>query len=275
MPEKKISKANIRPSSLINVIDDLGTTLHFLRTPQKIVSLVPSLTETLVAAGLRSSLAGITKFCVHPKDLIQEIEVIGGTKNPRIDAILRIKPDLVFANKEENRLEDIAELKKHTQVYVTDISNHQDVVSFIHRLYVIFNTSECKNLLNQIKNLPDYAYRQKISTCYLIWKNPWMTVGKDTFIHHMMGKYGFKNVFEAEVRYPEVTLESIQILRPKVIMLSSEPYPFKEKDKQALLQFFPETKIILVDGEMFSWYGSRLLEADAYINDVYFNHLTE
>jgi ABC-type Fe3+-hydroxamate transport system substrate-binding protein len=275
LPEKKISKANIKPRCLIKVTDDLGTTLIFPRSPQKIVSLVPSLTETLVAAGLKSSLAGITKFCVHPKELLKGIEVIGGTKNPRINAIIRLKPDLIFANKEENRLEDITELKQHTQVYVTDISSHQDVVSFIHTLYLIFNTSECKHLMNQIKNLPDYTKRKKISTCYLIWKNPWMTVGKDTFIHHMMEKYGFKNVYETEVRYPEITLESIQVLKPKIIMLSSEPYPFKEKDKAALHKLLPETSIILVDGEMFSWYGSRLLEADEYINDVYHNHLSQ
>lgn len=272
MPEKKISKANIKPRDLIKVTDDLGTTLIFPRSPDKIVSLVPSLTETLVAAGLKSSLAGITKFCVHPKELLKEIDVIGGTKNPRIDAIISIKPDVVFANKEENRLEDITELKQHTQVYVTDISSHQDVVSFVYNLYMIFNTSECKHLMNQIKNLPDYTNRKKISTCYLIWKNPWMTVGKDTFVHHMMEKYGFKNVYETEVRYPEISLESIQVLKPKIIMLSSEPYPFKEKDKQELLLYFPDTTIIQVDGEMFSWYGSRLLEADQYINEVYFNH---
>lgn len=260
---------------MIKVTDDLGTTLYFPLTPKKIVSLVPSLTETLVAAGLRSSLAGITKFCVHPKGLRQEIEVIGGTKNPRIDAIISIKPDVVFANKEENRLEDIAELKKHTQVYVTDISGHQDVVSFIHTLYLIFHSSECKHLMNQIKNLSNYTNRKKISTCYLIWKNPWMTIGKDTFIHHMMEKYGFKNVYETEVRYPEISLESIQVLKPQIIMLSSEPYPFKEKDKLELLHYFPDTTIIRVDGEMFSWYGSRLLEADEYINDVYLNHLAQ
>jgi len=254
---------------LIQLKDDLGTPILFTCEPKKIISLVPSLTETLVEAGLKTTLVGITKFCVHPKGLLKEIEVIGGTKNPRIRNILATKPDLIFANKEENRLEDINELKKYTQVYVTDIKNNQGILNFLHMLNLLFKTEACERLFYKLQKIPLYTEREKIPTCYLIWKDPWMTVGQDTFIHYMMEKYGFQNIYSATERYPVVSLENIKVRQPKIVMLSSEPYPFKEKEKTELLKLLPDTNIILVDGEMFSWYGSRLLEADLYINDLY------
>ena len=260
---------------MIKLRDDLGAPILLSSKPQRIVSLVPSLTETLVDAGLKNQLTGITKFCVHPKGLRKEIKVIGGTKNPRIKDILNLKPDLVFANKEENREEDINELKKFTQVYVTDIKNNQDILDFLRMLNVVFKTDRCFGLLQKIQNLPIYPERKKIPTCYLIWKDPWMTIGKDTFIHSMMEKYGFQNICSDSVRYPIISFEQKKAHQTKIVMMSSEPYPFKEKDKEELLKLLPGTIIILVDGEMFSWYGSRLLLADTYLNNLYFNLLKE
>lgn len=260
---------------MIKLRDNLGAPILLSSKPQRIVSLVPSLTETLVDAGLKNQLTGITKFCVHPKGLRQEIKVIGGTKNPRIKDILNLKPDLVFANKEENREEDINELKKFTQVYVTDIKNNQDILDFLRMLNVVFKTDACFELLQKIQNLPIYPERKKIPTCYLIWKDPWMTIGKDTFIHSMMEKYGFQNICSDSVRYPIISFEQIKAHQTKIVMMSSEPYPFKEKDKEELHKLLPRTIIILVDGEMFSWYGSRLLLADTYLNNLYFNLLKE
>lgn len=260
---------------MIKLRDDLGAPILLSSKPQRIVSLVPSLTETLIDTGLKNQLTGITKFCVHPKGLRQEIKVIGGTKNPRIKDILNLKPDLVFANKEENGEEDINELKKFTQVYVTDIKNNQDILDFLRMLNVVFKTDACFELLQKIQNLPIYPERKKIPTCYLIWKDPWMTIGKDTFIHSMMEKYGFQNICSDSVRYPIISFEQIKAHQTKIVMMSSEPYPFKEKDKEELLKLLPGTIIILVDGEMFSWYGSRLLLADTYLNNLYFNLLKE
>lgn len=260
---------------MIKLRDDLGAPILLSSKPQRIVSLVPSLTETLVDAGLKNQLTGITKFCVHPKGLRQEIKVIGGTKNPRIKDILNLKPDLVFANKEENGEEDINELKKFTQVYVTDIKNNQDILDFLRMLNVVFKTDACFELLQKIQNLPIYPERKKIPSCYIIWKDPWMTIGKDTFIHSMMEKYGFQNICSDSDRYPIISFEQIKAHQTKIVMMSSEPYPFKEKDKEELHKLLPRTIIILVDGEMFSWYGSRLLLADTYLNNLYFNLLKE
>lgn len=260
---------------MIKLRDDLGAPILLSSKPQRIVSLVPSLTETLVDAGLKNQLRGITKFCVHPKGLRKEIKVIGGTKNPRIKDILNLKPDLVFANKEENREEDINELKKFTQVYVTDIKNIHDISDLLRMLNVVFKTDACFELLQKIQNLPIYPERKKIPTCYLIWKDPWMTIGKDTFIHSMMEKYGFQNICSNSDRYPIISFEQIKAHQTKIVMMSSEPYPFKEKDKEEFLKLLPGSIIILVDGEMFSWYGSRLLLADTYLNNLYFNLLKE
>lgn len=260
---------------MIKLKDDLGAPILLTSKPQRIISLVPSLTETLVDAGLKNQLTGITKFCVHPNGLPKEIKIIGGTKNPRINDILNLKPDLVFANKEENRAEDINELKKFTQVYVTDIKNNQDILDFFHMLNVVFNTDACFELLQKLQNIPIYPQRKKIPTCYLIWKDPWMTIGKDTFIHSMMEKYGFQNICSDSDRYPIISFKQIKAHQTKIVMMSSEPYPFKEKEKEELLKLLPGMSVIMVDGEMFSWYGSRLLLADTYLNNLYFNLLKE
>ena len=236
MPAKKNLGAITKPRYLIKITDDLGSMLSFESSPRKIVSLVPSITETLVHIGLENSLIGITKFCIHPKHLRNDKVVTGGTKNPRIAEIIHLKPDLVFANKEENRPEDIIHLKLHMQVFVTDIATIEDVVSFLNKLQLIFTTAVCAPLIQTLSNLPVASNRESITCCYLIWKNPWMTVGNDTFIHHMMEIFGFKNVFDEKNRYPVTTLKDIQILQPEVIMLSSEPYPFnKSEDRKSVV----------------------------------------
>jgi ABC-type Fe3+-hydroxamate transport system substrate-binding protein len=129
---------------------------------------------------------------------------------------------------------------------------------------------QAQKIVDQIK----YGFSQQqttnyqLQTCYLIWKDPFMTVGGDTFINDMMNHAGFKNVFEKQNRYPEITIEQLQTVNSQLLLLSSEPFPFKQKHIYELQPLLPNAKIILVDGEMFSWYGSRLVKAPAYFQQL-------
>jgi ABC-type Fe3+-hydroxamate transport system substrate-binding protein len=258
---------------VITLIDQTGQKLIFDREIHRIVSLVPSLTETLADIGMTNRISGITKFCVHPSGLKKLVKVIGGTKNPRIKEILSLNPDLVIANKEENRLEDIQQLKLHTQVYVTDIRNFSDVIDFINDMSVIISTNYAHKLVENIQKINTPDTQTIISVCYLIWKEPFMSVGHDTFIHFMLERYRFRNILSHQSRYPETNIEEIKRLQPQVILLSSEPYPFKETHQRELQALIPNSRVILVDGEMFSWYGSRIILADDYIKKLH--HMLE
>ncbi len=235
----------------------------------KIISLVPSITETLFDFGLgNSEIIGRTKFCIHPENLVKNTAIIGGTKNLHLDKIRKLNPDLIIANKEENVKEQIEELMKDFRVWITDIETLQDNENFLSELGTLLNkekTAEDFNrkisdIFNFIKNI-----RRK-KTCYLIWKNPYMTIGSDTFIHSVLEKLGFENVFKNEKRYPEISVEKMRAA--DCIFLSSEPFPFRQKHIDELQKELPEPKIILVDGEAFSWYGTHLAKCAKYFENL-------
>ncbi len=235
-----------------------------------IVSLVPSLTELLFSFGLGHFIKGRTKFCIHPVIEVMDVPVIGGTKNPNIDKIKKLKPDIVIANKEENRKEDIEELEKFTKVVVTEIKTVEEAISWIEELGKILNTEDkAEHILQNIKwklEEKQENYPPK-KTAYLIWREPWMSIGNDTYIHDVMAKYGLVNIFSGEERYPEFDLDELADKEPELILLSSEPFPFKQEHIQEIKRFCPDTEIQLVDGEWFSWYGSRMVEAFSKLND--------
>ena len=246
--------------------DQLGRELHFENIPQRIVCLVPSLTELLVDLGLRSKLVGVTKFCVHPKDIKKSVEIIGGTKNVKFDKINVLQPDFILANKEENTLEDIDLLSNDLKVYVSDINNLKDLKGLITDISLLFGVEEKGRQLiediesqfldfqNFIKNKP------KLKVAYFIWRNPWMVVGSSTFINYMLELNNFENVYAHLQRYPEVDIKALK--RVDYVLLSSEPFPFKNDHKTELP--VEDHKIEIVDGEYFSWYGSRLVKAFSY-----------
>jgi ABC-type Fe3+-hydroxamate transport system substrate-binding protein len=245
----------------------------------RIVSTVPSQTELLYDLGLRDEVVGITKFCVHPDEWFSKKIRIGGTKNLNIKKIIELQPDLIIANKEENVKEQIEELQKHFKVYVSDIKNLSDALKMIQDVGELVNRNKesekvIKEIKNHFNNLNPDSYRDRTSNLkqqsviYLIWKNPYMTVGNDTFIHDMITLCGFKNIFGELKRYPEITSEQIASSKPDLIFLSSEPYQFKEKHIEELKNISPASRIILVNGEYFSWYGSRLLKAADYFSKL-------
>lgn len=228
---------------------------------QKIISLVPSLTELLFAFGLDSHIVGRTRFCVHPNPKVNYVPIVGGTKNPRLDKITEANPDLIVANKEENRKEDIKQLQDKFDVFLTDIGNIHDALSTISELGEKLGVPErAEDLVDGIKNVfENRPVKEPLRTAYLIWKKPWMSVGHDTYIHDIMTHWGLINIFGNKKRYPPFEIEELKEAKPDLILLSSEPYPFKEKDAAPIIDQFPEARIELINGEWFSWYGSRML----------------
>ena len=235
----------------------------------KIISLVPSITETLFDFGLTADeVIGRTKFCIHPSDLVSNVKIIGGTKNLNIDKIRSLKPELIIANKEENEKIQVEELMKDFKVWVTDIETLQDNADFISELGKVLNKEDLAKDYNQkiasVFNQIKVSQTKRIA--YLIWKNPYMTVGSDTFIHEVLQKLGFENLFKNKKRYPEVSVEELK--RADLILLSSEPFPFQQKHIDELRREIPNTEIVLVDGEAFSWFGTHLMKVDEYLKDL-------
>jgi ABC-type Fe3+-hydroxamate transport system substrate-binding protein len=254
------------------VTDPCGRTFEVPLSPKRIISLVPSQTELLFDLGLTDEVIGITKFCIHPKKWFQEKIRIGGTKNPKIALIKTLQPDLILANKEENRKEDIEALTAFCPVWVSDIQDLDNALSMIQDIGMLCNKLEkakeiSSDIQVQFQTLKPLVEKKKVA--YFIWKNPWMSINQQTFIHDMLSRCGFENVFAKHIdRYPETSLEELKTLKPDYIFLSSEPFPFKEKHIDELQNTFDRAKIMLVDGEMFSWYGSRLLKSVDYFKSI-------
>jgi len=236
----------------------------------RIISLVPSITEFLFYLNLENEVVGITKFCVHPKKWFRNKPRIGGTKNINFKIIEQLSPDLIIANKEENVKEQVEELADKYNVLLTDVTNLSDAIDMMNAIGKLTGTMTlAASLANQLKdkfeNLKKIAAaKRKIRTAYFIWKDPFMVAAAGTFINEMMQYCGLENIFADQKRYPEILLQEIKEKDCALIILSSEPYPFKEKHKEEFENIFPDLKIILADGEMFSWYGSRLLKSGNY-----------
>ena len=247
-------------------VDQLQRQVIIPSPVQRIISIVPSQTEYLYQLGLEEQVVGITKFCIHPSDWFKNKTKVGGTKKLNLELIESLRPDLIIANKEENSEQDIEWLAKRFPVWISDIANVQEAFHMIDQLGFICNRNEqakiIKDKIEEARNdLQSLKSNRKVTVCYLIWKDPYMSIGKDTFIHSMLEEAGFTNVFGNKTRYPITSLEEIQTLNPDYVFLSSEPYPFKASE----LEVFKPLKAINVDGEAFSWYGSHLIKSFNYL----------
>jgi ABC-type Fe3+-hydroxamate transport system substrate-binding protein len=250
--------------------DQLARTVVLPQIPRRIISLVPSQTELLFSLGLEESVVGITRFCVHPNSWFRGKARIGGTKaiDPaRVDAL---QPDLIIANKEENERPQVEALAERYPVWVSDIKTLTDALAMIRSVGELTGTSPKADALaagitrrfNALTIPPDPT-----NVAYLIWRNPWMAAGGDTFIHQMLTHAGFTNIFANKTRYPEIDLSQL-VGVDITILLSSEPYPFRERHIHEIKETLPQARVELVDGEFFSWYGSRLLLAPAYFQQL-------
>lgn len=259
--------------------DQLNRTIHLKSIPKRIISLVPSQTELLVDLGLEDSIVGITKFCVHPKHLKKTKTIVGGTKTIHIDKIKGLQPDIILCNKEENTQEMIAELEQIAPVHISDIYTIDDCLELIMMYGDIFlREKEAQNLIeNILEKLEDFKTfvlnKERLKVAYFIWKNPWMIAAKHTFIDELLQINNFENYYKTLERYPEITLNANQPETADVVFLSSEPFPFKQAYVEEIRNFFPKATILVVDGEMFSWYGSRLLKAFDYFKSLHQNRL--
>jgi ABC-type Fe3+-hydroxamate transport system substrate-binding protein len=252
--------------------DQIGHIFELHEVPKRVISLVPSQTEFLYDLGLDDQVIGITKFCIHPNQWFKNKLRIGGTKTLDLELIRSLKPDLIIANKEENNRPDIEALQKEFCVWTSDIKTPEGSVDMMTALGKIFNKEEkASAIVEQIKadfdNLNSQNFTKR-SALYLIWNEPIMSVGHDTYIHQMLKIAGFNNLLNNYTRYPSLTLNAMQEFSPEVLLLSSEPFPFKEKHLKFYQEALPKTQIKLVDGEIFSWYGSRQLKAKEYIKKL-------
>lgn len=253
------------------VIDMMGREVTFRYYPERIVSIVPSQTELLHDLGLDKEVVGITKFCVHPEEWFRNKERVGGTKKLHLDKIRELKPDIIIANKEENTQEQIEELAKEFPVWISDIHNLPQAMQMIQAIGQVTGMEGRANqlvddIVKGFNDLNKAAEPKRVA--YFIWRDPWMSVGRDTFISSMIQTMGWQNVLAGHERYPEITLEELKQYEPELVLLSSEPFPFKEKHIAEVKEALPDTEVLLVDGEMFSWYGSRLLKAVDYLQQL-------
>ena len=258
--------------------DQMGNTVLLNGTPKRIISLVPSQTELLFDLGLDEEIVGITKYYVHPKHWLETKTTIGGTKKLNLEKIKELKPDLIIGNKEENEKKQIEELQKLFPVWMSDIKTLDDSLEMIVKVGELAGKKakaiEIKN--NIQKQFSDFKLQTSqnlyltSTVLYLIWRKPFIAAGKETFINHLLEVCVLKNSLN-KIRYPEITPDEIQKANPTYIFLSSEPYPFKEKHFAELQNICPSAKVVLVDGEIFSWYGSRLLHAPSYFRQLLSN----
>ena len=247
-------------------------TQPFEGNPIRIISTVPSQTELLFDLGLSNQMAGVTRFCVHPSLMPAHVQQIGGTKNLDIQKIISIQPDLIISNKEENEKEQILELSKYFPVWMSDTATVKDAYEAISELGMICRKEEqaqeiIKNLHHAQIEFSGSEFERK-KALYLIWRKPWLSVGGDTFIHDMMEHAGFENILKDEKRYPEIDWNYVRNADCEIILLSTEPYAFSERHFSEIRDFVPGVKVILVDGEMFSWYGTRMLKAFPYFFSI-------
>lgn len=233
----------------------------------RIVSLVPSQTELLADLGLDAEVVGLTRFCVHPAGWKASKKIVGGTKNVDVERVRALRPDLVLANKEENVREQVEALQRIAPVHVTDVATVADALAMIRAVGRLVGRADAADALAAETEaaFAGLTGGEPLRLAYLIWRRPWMSVGGDTFIHDVLARGGFANVFGGRARYPEVSGEELRAARPDAVLLSSEPYPFGEKHVAEVEALVPGTRVALVDGEALSWYGSRMRLAPAVL----------
>ena len=242
---------------------------------KRIISLVPSQTELLIDLGLEENIVGVTKFCIHPKHLLKTKTIVGGTKNIKIDRIKNLQPDIILCNKEENTKEIVEACQQIAFTHVSDIFTLTDSLELISLYGSFFEKQvEAKKMINKLESkIIDFKKfienKKSRKVAYFIWRNPWMVAASNTFINHLLELNKFDNVYANVKRYPEVNIKDILKKKPELILLSSEPFPFKEKHITEIKEHTSNSTPILVDGEYFSWYGSRLLKAFDYFKELH------
>jgi ABC-type Fe3+-hydroxamate transport system substrate-binding protein len=249
--------------------DQISNSITLPGIPKRIVSLVPSQTELLADLGLDPEIVGITRYCVHPTHWKSGKVMVGGTKDADPDVIAGLQPDLVLGNREENSRSLIEGLREQFPVWISDVRSLDDAVNMIQTVGEMTGTSaKAQEIVSSIEEgFSQLIPSEKKTALYIIWRKPWMAAGSDTFIDSMLTLAGLHNCAKGLGRYPQLTAEAITKLHPDIVLLSSEPFPFQEKHMEEV-RSLTDARILLVDGEMFSWYGSHLIKAPKYISSL-------
>lgn len=254
----------------IRFTDHLSREINVPENPQHILSICPAITETLFALGVGKHVVGRTKYCIFPKDTIDSVPTVGGTKDVDIEKVRELKPDLIIAEKEENTRETVEALSHIAPVVVFEVQTVDESYRLINDLGILIGSqAESEDLVKNIKTrMNPLAATPSKKVAYLIWRKPYMAVGSTTYIESILSHLGFQNVAASlEGRYPAITLDELKELSPDAILLSSEPFPFAEKHQKEIAEVLTDIPSYLVDGEMF-WYGAKMLEASAYFRDL-------
>lgn len=255
----------------MNITDDLNNRIYIASVPDKIISLCPSITETLCDIGLSDSIIGITDYCIHPIYITKNILKLGGPKTISVEKVKSLNPDIIFAVKEENTKSTIEALSKKYPCFVFDINTFNDAIGMIKILGKIFQKEDAAKVMSDLiitafSNIPKLNH--KLKYLYIVWKQPYIAVGKGTFIDSVLTKLSFSNCIKASgLKYPKLNSD-LNSYSFDILFLASEPYKFDKKDKEEIQKKFPDKKILLVDGEMISWYGSHMLKASYYLRDL-------
>lgn len=257
-----------------NITDDLGRVVSLKQPPQRIISLCPSITETLFALGAADRIVGVTRYCLHPALEVEQKKAVGGTKQLRRDDIRSLEPDLIIAEKEENTPEDVYALAAHYPVFVTDVVDYDSACKMIHSLGELCELQAPAAQLTaeihaRFATLP--RLKKPLRIAYMIWRKPYMCVAAGTYIDTMLARCGLENAFRRHPsgsRYPQVDTEQLQAAKLDAVLLSSEPFPFTRQHIDEFAQLLPGVAIRLVDGEAFSWYGARMRYAAGYLRNL-------
>ncbi|EKN65939.1 Fe3+-hydroxamate ABC transporter periplasmic protein [Neobacillus bataviensis LMG 21833] len=250
--------------------DHLGRQVNITTVPKRIISICPAITETLFALGLEKEIVGRTKYCIFPKEIVENVPIVGGTKEVNVELIRDLQPDLILAEKEENTKEIVLALEKIAPVFVMEVQKIAESYRLIETLGLLTNRDQAaERLITSCKSsFSNLLYQRNQNAAYVIWRKPYMVVGGTTYINDVLHTLGFQNPFErGESRYPMVTKEELADANLDVLLLASEPFPFQEKHISEFQAFLPNTKILLVDGEMF-WYGAKMEIAGAYLEKL-------
>ncbi len=243
----------------------------------RLVSLCPSLTELLFDLGVGEQVVGRTRFCIHPAGDVDRVERVGGTKNPKIDRIVALQPDLVFMNEEENRREDADVLREQgVRVHASLPRTPEETAAMVRAIARNVQRAEAgeriaADIEQQARDVRARAGARRVRYAYLIWRDPWMTVSDDTFVAEMLKLPGGENVFgKRPVRYPVVTPIELTEAHPELVLLSTEPFPFTDRhaDELAEQTGLAVDRFRIVDGELLSWHGSRTPRGILYAESV-------
>ena len=234
---------------------------------QRIVSLVPSMTETVCRLGVSNYLVGVTRYCVEPEEELRSVQRVGGTKNPKLETIAGLDPDLILANSEENKPEHISWLADRFEVLEAMPRTIPEAAEAVRELgRRLMREEELQDLLLEIEVQITRANVERmqatpVKVFYAIWKKPWMSINRDTYIHDVLTRAGAANVCaDRDERYPVVRDEEIAELGAKVVLLPSEPYVFTDEDRAMALaekSFGDEASVHTVDGRDYCWHGAR------------------